>query len=387
VHSHVWPLILTVLRDLLLLLCASATAFHVFSLVAGSRLLSTWKEVVVPGEQPSVSILKPLRGVDRDLCRNLATYCEQDYRSFEVLVGAEDASDPGLEVARQVARDHPRTDIRIITGSSTAGSNPKLRTIGNLARHARHELLLVSDSDMEVAPDHLRRLVEQLNVPTIGAVTCLYRTSGKGLAGRLEALGFSTEVLPRALVAKMLEGESFGTGAGILTGRKALEDMGGFEAIENRLADDYLLGKLLAEAGHRVAIAPGVVDQKLEMRSFADLAARQRRWNICLRTLRPRGYAALALTQSTLSALLLVVATRGSPLGWSVAAGVLAVRLAVAAFFASRLLGDRTIAHSLWLVPARDLLSSALWASGFFGNTVIWRGRHLKVGAGSRIVA
>jgi ceramide glucosyltransferase len=331
--------------------------------------------------------LKPLCGLDEDLRQNLASYCEQDYSSFELLVGAEEEDDPGLEIARDVVRDHPLTDVRIFVGRSASGSNPKLRTIANLARHAKHELLLVSDSDMQVAPGHLKRLVAALSVPTIGAVTCLYRTTADGAAGRLEALGFSTEVLPRALVARMLDGESFGTGAGILAGRKALDDMGGFEAIEDRLADDYLLGKLLGESGHRVAIAPEVIEQKLATRSFSDLVDRQRRWNVCLRTLRPWGYAGLGLTQGTLAGLLLVLVTGGSPLGWSVAAGSLAVRLAAAWFFGARLLEDPAFARNLWLVPFRDLLSAGLWLRSFFGHTVLWRGRRLTVGAGSRIVA
>ena len=376
-----------VLQGFLLFVCASATAFHLFSFAAARNLLSRWRRSSAARKEPSVSILKPVRGLDRDLLHNLASYCEQDYSSFELLVGAEDEDDPGLEIARRVARDHPQSDMRIIVGRGASGSNPKLRTIGNLARHAKHELLLVSDSDMQVAPFHLKRLVAQLERPAIGAVTCLYRTTAEGLAGRLEALGFTTEALPRALVAKMFEGESFGTGAGILTGRKALQDMGGFEAIEDRLADDYLLGKRLGESGHRVAIAPDVVDQKLATRSFSDLFARQRRWNVCLRTLRPWGYAGLVLTQGTLAGLLLLFATGGSALGWSVAAGALAVRLAAAWFFGARLLGDRTFLRSLWLVPLRDLISAGLWVRSFFGHTVLWRGRRLTVGTGSRIVA
>jgi ceramide glucosyltransferase len=381
-----WSVVLDVFKGLLLVVCASATVFHVFSIVAARGLRSKWKGAAAAGKEPSVSILKPLCGLDRDLRQNLASYCEQDYASFELLVGAEDEDDAGLEVARQVAREHPHTALRIVVGRAS-GSNPKLRTIANLARHAKHELLLVSDSDMMVAPGHLKRLVAPLNHPTIGAVTCLYRTTADGTAGRLEALGFSTEALPRSLVAKMLEGESFGTGAGILAGRQALDDIGGFEAIEDRLADDYLLGKLLGQSGHGVAIAPEVIDHKLETRSFTDLAARQRRWNVCLRTLRPWGYAGLALTQGTLASLLLLLATGGSPVGWAVAGCSLAVRLAAAWFFGARLLDDRTFARNLWLVPLRDLLSTGLWLRSFFGHTVLWRGRRLTVGAGSRIVA
>ncbi len=373
-------------RLILLVLCASATAFFVYSFAAARDVLSKWKLGMAPGDQPPVSILKPLRGLDHDMHRNLASYCGQDYGTWEILFGAEDENDPGLEAARRVARDHPRADIRFIVGRGASGANPKVRAIAHLARHAKYPLFLVSDSDMRVEPTHLRRMVEQLHDPKIGVVTCLYRTSAEGLAGKLDALSFSTEFLPRALVARKLEGESLATGAGILIRRKALDDIGGFAAIEDRLADDHLLGKLPGEAGHRVAIASDVADHQLGTRSLADLRARQYRWDVTLRTLRPWGYAALVFTQGTAAGLLLVLATGGSLLGWSVALGALAVRLAVAWFLAARLLGDRNFVRDLWLVPVRDLLSTALWLRAFFGNTVVWRGRRLKVGAGSRIL-
>lgn len=386
-HSHAWVQFLGFLRPVLFLVCASATAFYVYAVVAARDLLARPKFAADAGNELPVSILKPLRGLDHDAIANFASFFEQDYGRWEVLFGAEDEEDPGLAAARRAARDHPQTDVRFVVGRGDSGANPKVRTVARLARQAKYPLLLVSDSDIRVGPSHLKRMVEPLRDPAIGVVTCLYRTRAEGLVGRLDALSLSTEFLPGALVARRLEGMSFAMGAGILIRREVLDDIGGFAALEDCLADDYLLGKLPAEAGHRVELARDVVEHRLGTRTLADLWARQNRWNVGIRTSRPWGYAGLVFTQGTAAGLLFLLASGGSTLGWSVAAGTLAVRLAVAGFLAARCLEDRLILKDLWLVPIRDLVATALWLGSFFGSTVVWRGRRLRVGAGGRILA
>jgi len=387
VHSHAWLHALEVLRPIFFVVSVTASAFYVYAVIAGRDLLARSSSRYGSDWEPPVSILKPLRGLDYDAIANFASFCEQEYTRFEILFGAEDEDDPCLAAARQAASEHPKTDIRFIVAKSGSGANPKVRTVSNLAHYAKYPLLLVSDSDIRVEPTHLRRMVEPLRDSNVGVVTCLYRTRGKGLVGRIDALSLSTEFLPGALVARRLEGMSFAMGAGILIRREVLEDIGGFAALEDCLADDYLMGKLPSEAGHRVELACDVVDHCLGTRTLADLRARQNRWNVGIRTSRPWGYAGLVFTQGTAAGLLFLLACGGSPLGWSVAAGGLGVRLASACFLALRCLKDRSILRDLWLVPVRDLMATALWLESFFGDTVVWRGRQLRVGTGGRILA
>jgi ceramide glucosyltransferase len=379
--------VLAIARPLLFALCATSTIFYLGAVIAARDLLGRSRGRPAPGPEPPISVLKPLRGIDRDALANFASFCDQDYGSWEILFGAEDEDEPGLAAARQVARDHPEVDIRFIVERGASGANPKVRTVGNLAHYAKYPLLLISDSDIHVGPTHLRRMVEPLRDPSIGVVTCLYRTHAEGLLGRIDALSLSTEFLPGAVVARKLEGMSFAMGAAILIRREVLDAIGGFAALEDCLADDYLLGKLPHETGHRVELARDVVDHRLGTRTFRDLRARQNRWNLGIRTSRPWGYAGLAFTQGTAAAFLFLLANGGSALGWSVAAATLAVRLAVAWFLSVQCLDDRTVFRDLWLVPVRDLLGTALWLTSFFGNTVVWRGRRLRVGAGGRILA
>ena len=386
-HSPAWGEALLLARAILLVLCGSASLFYLYALFAARDIVGRRRRRDPAVLEPPVSVLKPLRGLDNDAVANFASFCRQNYGKYEILFGAEDENEPGLAAARQAARTHPNVDIRYFVEAGASGANPKVRTVGNLARHAKYPLLLVSDSDISVEPDHLRRMVAPLRDPSVGVVTCLYRTRARGLVGRIDALSLSTEFLPGALVARRLEGMSFAMGAGILIRRDILDGIGGFKALEDCLADDYLLGKLPYEAGHRVELARDVVDHRLGTRNFADLGARQNRWNMGIRTSRPWGYAGLVFTQGTAAALLYLAATGASPFGCAVAAATLAIRLGSASFLALTCLHDATILRDLWLVPLRDLLATGLWIRSFFGDTVVWRGRRLRVGAGGRILA
>lgn len=385
-HHPAWLHTLSVVRPLLFVLCASATGFYLYAVCAARELLGRSARQSSREIQPPISILKPLRGLDRDAVGNFSSFCRQDYSRWEILFGAEDETEPSLDAVREVARQYPGADIRIVVGALAPGGNPKVRMLSRLASEARHDLLLVSDSDIRAGRNHLKAMAAPLSDPKVGVVTSLYRTEGEGVFGKLDSLSLSTEFLPGLLVARKVEGMSFAMGAGILIRRGVLEEIGGFRAIENGLADDYLLGKLPASAGHRVELAHDVVDHRLGTRTLRDLRARQIRWNLGIRTSRPWGYGGLVLTQGTAAAVLFLLATGGSALGWSVAAATLAVRLGVAWFLAARCLRDRSVARLLWLVPIRDLLGTALWLSAFFGNTVEWRGRRFRVGAGGRIL-
>ncbi len=381
-----WVHFLAVIGSISLTLCLSATAFYAYAIYVARDFLGRPRRFGAPPAEPSVSVLKPLRGLDPDAVANFASFCRQDYGTWEILFGAEEEDEPAIEAARQVARDHPELPIRILVGNGTAGENPKVRLLAKLVREAKYPVLLVSDSDIRAGRTHLKRMVEPLADPRVGVVTCLYRSQAESLIGWIDALGLSTDFVPGALVARKLEGMSFAMGAGILIRREVLEEIGGFEALAESLADDYLLGKLPAKAGHVVELARDVVDHRLGTSTMRELAHRQIRWNLGIRTSRPWSYAGLVFTQATTAALLFLLTTGGSVLGWSVAGATIAVRLAAARFVTSRCLEDRSIAKYLWLVPIRDLLGTVFWLAAFFGKTVVWRGRRLRLGDGGRIL-
>jgi ceramide glucosyltransferase len=323
-------------------------------------------------------------GIDPNSPANFESFFRQEYPNWEILFGAEHEDDPGLEAARRIARRHPEVDATIVSGNGIPGTNPKVRTLAVLARAAKHPLLLVSDSDIRVDREHLRRMSAPLRDPATAVATCLYRTSAEGLWGKLDALALSTEFIPGALVARRMEGMTFGMGAGILIRRDVLDRIGGFAQIADCLADDYLLGNLPHRAGYGVALAQEIVDHGVSTRSLRDLVARQMRWNLGIRISRPWSYAGLAFMQGTAAALLLLAADGASLAACTLAAATTTVRLAAAWSVTDRL-GDSASRRLLWLVPLRDLLSTVLWVAGFFGRTVVWRGRRFHLEAGGRL--
>jgi len=334
---------------------------------------------------PPITVLKPVCGLDRSTYENFASFCRQDYPEYQILFGAQREDDPGIAVARQLARDFPNVDIRVVIKGGSRAANPKVGTLATLARAARHPFLLVSDSDIRVDATHLGALARPMADPAVGVVTCLYRSAAVGLAGKLDALGLSTDFQPSVLVAEKIEGVSFGMGSGTLVRRSALDAAGGFAAMADSLADDYLLGNLLVRAGYRAALVPHVVEHELATSTLRGIVDHQMRWNRGIRAVRPGGYAGLLFTQAVPSGVLLLLFTGASPEGLAACALTLACRLAMSWFVAVRCLGDRDAGRSLWLVPMRDLLSYGLWLAAFFGKSVVWRGKRYRLEAGGRL--
>jgi ceramide glucosyltransferase len=378
---HFW---LIAVRSGLFLISLSAVSYFLYSIYAAIDFFSGSRPPR-DGFHPPISILKPIRGLDPDSYLNLAAFCRQDYPEYEVILGAADEDDPGIEVVRQIVRDFPERDLRLVVGAKSIGTNPKVSNIANMAAVAKYPLLLISDSDIRVGPHHLQAMVQPLSDPAVGVVTCLYRSRGRGWAGRLDALWLTTEFQPSVLVARKLEGLSFAMGSGILIRKSVLAGIGGFAAFADELADDFAMGNLPARAGHAVAFGNDVVEHLLGTDSFPELVRHQLRWYRGIRAHRPWGYAGLAFTQGTSASLLFLLAMGGSPLGWAVFSTTLAVRLAMAWIVSGGYLGDREARRLLWLVPFRDLLSSVVWGLAFGGREVHWRGRRFRVLPGGKL--
>ena len=275
----------------------------------------------------------------------------------------------------------PGVDIRIVVGTRSPARNPKIGNLAGMLSAVRHPLLLISDSDIRVGPTHLETMVRPLADERVGVVTCLYRSHAQGLAGELDALSLSTDFQPSVLVARQLEGISFAMGSGVLIRRSVLEEVGGFEAIADYLADDYFLGNLPSRAGYRVELSDYVVEHRLDTASLPELIHHQMRWNRGIRAARPWGYAGLLLTQGVAAACLLLLVAFRHPVAWGLAGATVAARLAMAWYVAVRCLKDPVAKRALWMVPLRDLVGFTLWAAAFFGTTIVWRGSRFRLGS------
>ena len=383
-HPSTAHTLLVVGRALAGFVCITATIYNLSAILCARDFFRRG----APGASsstPPITVLKPLRGLDPDAYENFASFCRQDYPGYQIVFGAESADDPAIAVARRVAADHPGVDIAIVVSKSAPSANRKIGCLAGMVPEAKHGLLLVSDSDIRVEPDFLRRIVEPMAEPGVGVVTCLYRSQSSSFAGRVGALGISTEFAPSVLVARKLEGVSFGMGSGILIRRSIVSILGGFEALGQFLADDYQLGNLPARAGHRVELARCVVEHRVGDSGLRDVIDHLLRWNRGTRAARPGGYFGYLLTQATPPAVALLALGPGSTASILVAGTTIGVRLAMAGFVGGNCLGDRDAARRLALVPLRDLFGFAMWIGGFFGSSVVWRGCRYRLLAGGRL--
>src|ERR1700723_1485500 len=224
-------------------------------------LFSSWRFFSQSSTQnaftPPVSVLKPIRGLDPEAYENFASFCRQDYPNYEILFCIGDATDPAYPVLQRLREDFPDTRIRIIIGSGRVAANDKVAKLARLTDEAAFEHLVISDSDVRVEPNYLRRLVAPLANPATGAVTCFYvPTEENSWVQRLQDIGMLSDFYPGILVAKQLDGVKFALGPTICTTRTRLREFGGYAAIENKPGDDLLVGRSIAERGHEVVLLP-----------------------------------------------------------------------------------------------------------------------------------
>lgn len=364
------------------LLYVLVAASWIYWLVAwwATRSFFRTRPQVDAGLMPPVSILKPIRGLDAEAYQNLASFCRQDYPVFELLFGVADPRDPVLPVLKQLQQDFPERSIRLITGEAI-GSNCKASLLHHLAVQARHEVLVISDSDMRVTADYLRRVVAPLADEQTGLVTCPYRGGAPtGLTAQLEALHMGVTFLPSAVVASQLFRMPFAMGATMALRRGDLSRMGGFEAIADYLADDYQLGARIARLGKRVQVSTYVMTSILGKTTFRDQWRREVRWARCTRVCRPWEYPGLLLTFSTPLALILLAVSGLAPLGWLALAVSLLLRWVVA-WWVTGYTGDGETRRWLIWLPPRDVLSALVWCTGIMGRRIYWRGEQFDLQA------
>ena len=338
---------------------------------------------------PPLSILKPLKGVDPQIWKSFVSHCEQDYPQLQLIFGVSDPDDPAIALVRKLQKQFPTRQIDLLECPQILGTNVKVSNLVQMLPAARHEILLVNDSDIRVPHDYLRRVVEPLADWNVGLVTCLYRgIAAKTVGSRLEAIGIATDFVPGVLSARFLEkGVRFALGSTMAFRRSDLAAIGGFEVLLDYLADDYELGSRIAAKGKKVELSSVVVDTFLPAYSFSEFLDHQLRWWRTIRDARRGGYLGLLFTFGLPWALATVIAARGAAWSWLLFAITVAARLTLGLGTALRALEDRQPLTSIFLLPMRDLLAPLLWAAGLVGNRIHWRGEefNLKNGRLTRI--
>ena len=322
------------------------------------------------GAMPAVTILKPLYGGEHGLHERLRSFCEQRYATFEIVFGVRDPEDPALDCVRRLQREFPQLDLKITADATQHGTNGKVSNLINMMPFARHDYLVIADSDVQVAPDYLERVVTPLLDEGVGIVTCPYRGVPRpGLPSLLGSMFINEWFMPSVRVAASLGSRTFAFGATVALRRGSLIRIGGFPALASQLADDYRLGELTRRFGLRTVLSDLEVETSVDEAGFGDLLRHELRWLRTIRTVRPLGYALSGITFGLPVATLGTVLARGAP----GAVVLLAVTVAARVMVDSAPRRSCSLLMQLWLIPLADFIAFALWCWSFVTREVEWR--------------
>ena len=368
---------------ILLILAISAAAVALAGLL--QAVVGWWavgryckQQVIATDWAPPITILKPLHGDEPMLEQALASFCDQDYPVFQIVFGLDDAADPALHIIRRLRTRFPHIDMDIVIDPAQHGVNRKISNLINMYARAKHDILVMADSDIHAPTDYLRQLVTGLSNNGVGLVTTLYAGLGASatLAARLGTAQINHSFLPGALLARHL-GRQDCLGATMAIRRETLESVGGLQSLVHHLADDAVLGRLVTARGHKVALAKTLPATTVPEMRISHLFAHELRWGRTIQSLAPVGFALSSLQYPIFWATLAVTLSGLNP--WAVAL-LIVVWLGRAAAMSGidAALGLAT-AVPIWLLPLRDLLSVTVILASYGGSEVAWRGHVLRI--------
>jgi ceramide glucosyltransferase len=364
--------------------------------VAGIFHFRRQRPVVDPSFTPPVSLLKPLHGAEPNLAEHLEGFFEQDYPAYELLFCARSSNDAGLHIAREVAARYPSVSARFLTCGAPPFANAKVASLERMAHTARHDILVVSDSDVRVTPQYLREVIAPFADPEVGMVTCPYRgvpsaalrsenRRTSALWAQLEGVGMSIEMTAGVMVANMLEGMQFALGPTMAVRRGCVQEIGGFRVLGQYCADDFLLGNLVAAKGHRVIFSHHAIDHIVLNTGFVDSMRHQVRWSKSTRFSRPKGHFGTSLTFSMPFALLAFATAFLLHLPWvgfaALAWGAL-TRMLLAVAVGAAVVQERSLWRTMLLFPLRDLMGFGFWVASYGSKEILWRGEEYTLEKG-----
>lgn len=363
------------------------------TIAAGYALLAViavllWQMRRMPKESPPrlppLTILKPLCGGEPSLYENLRSFCEQDYPEFQIVFGVHDPADAALPIVGRLVAEFPSLPIDVVINSQLHGGNRKTSNLINLLAQARHDVLVMADSDARVGPDYLKAVTAPLLDKEIGLVTCIFRgIPVRRVWSRLGAMYINEWYMPSVLLARLFGHQNYVSGQTICLRRETLQAMGGLQTIADHLADDYQLGERVRALGLRIVLSHYVPTAEHNEDSFHSLKRHELRWMSTIRVLRPRSFRLIFFSFSLPLAVLGIVLNAADPVlstaAWALFLSTVVARLLL--YGVHRLRSDRGLLADLWLVPARDLLICWVWWRSFFTSRITWRGSDFDIDA------
>jgi ceramide glucosyltransferase len=391
----VWPAYIAyVMLGVAVIGTISSTVFLVLALIGAGKFHRDRgrqaADAALLTSLPPVSLLKPVHGLEARLKENIESFFRQDYPQFEILFAADEEDDPALGVIREICARYPKIRSRVLVTGRPPWPNPPSYSFARMAEVAAHEILVTSDSDVEVAPNYLREVVPPMLDPKTGMLTCVYRgENAGGFWSALDAIGMSVEMTAGVLTANLLEGMKFGLGPTIVARKDSVEKIGGYRVLGDYFSNDFVIGNLIEKAGYRVVLSRHVIDHVVPPMTLRRMWERQVRWAKGTRYSRPKGHFGSGLVYAMPYGIL-GLAAAGALGRWELGAWFLSVailnRLIEALAIGWGVVRDPVARRAPWLYPIRDLLGFCVWTASYLSKKAVWRDSRYELVDGGRIV-
>ena len=379
---------MTELRNLVLLPALGPLLYYCLAIFSGWDYFKRVKKSrpAEPNILPPVSILKPVRGIDREVYENFASMCRLDYPEYEIVFGVGESDDPVIPLVERLRREFPGKSIRLITEIEQLGASHKTNSLCRLAKEAKYSLLVINDSDVRVEKDYLKDILAGFADPQVAVVTALFRSkAGDGFAEKLDAIGGPAESAASMLFQRKFSGIDFACGWTMAITKERLAHIGGFEAMVNLHSDDFTLGNEVVKLGYRVEFMRNPAWMVFPKEELKEFLKHELRWCVQLKNLRPKAYLGMFFTFGFAWSLLVALLVPSWKIVGAYFLAYLVLRLALAWVVGVWGLQDPMVERSLWLVPVRDAVNLCLYAASFVSNIMEWRGSRFRV-VGSAMV-
>ncbi len=329
---------------------------------------------------PPVTILKPVRGLEKNQEHNLRSACLQDYPEFQVVFSIQDPDDPVLPLLKKIELEFGSKKVSVVIGDRQVGPNGKINNLLGALPRAHYDILVISDSDVYLKHDYLKAIIAPLADPNVGCVCTLYKaTCADRWYEKMELLTFNADFIPSVIFAHVTGSAKFCLGSSMALRRSSLNELGGLETLSDYLVEDYEIGRRLWTSGKKIAIVRYFVDIVVDLKNPFQWWNHQIFWDQKTRAAQPAGFFATLLIRSVPFALFFAASRSGDAVGLVVLGGAIGLRLAIAAVILGWGLRDREGLKSLALLPLRDLTDLVSWLLAITKKRVIWRGSEFNL--------
>ncbi len=336
-----------------------------------------------PRSFPPVSILKPLKGLDDGLFDNLESFCNLDYPEYELIFALQNQNDPAYKVVKKIKDKYPARDICIVVEHCDEGLNPKVNNLIPAYRKAKYDLILISDSNVRVEKDYLSDISRHMADASVGLVSNMIRgISGRSVGAVLENLHLNSFIVGSVCFLDKYLRMPCVIGKSMLMRKDDLEAIGGFGAVKDLLAEDYIIGERIHRLGKKVLLSNHVINNVNEYWGVKKFINRHTRWGKLRWKIGGAKYFPELLSNAVFMSFIPLIFLPFTKLSLFLAAATSVTKIARDYYLGNRLGADM---HPLLyaFTPFKDLVIGSLWFVPVLSNTVAWRGNRYIIGKDS----